>query len=241
MRVGSCAYRSIHPDGRRDEVRSSGYPNGTSQRDAPARGDIDVGARTKRLSARPADRRPVTAASATGKHTVDPLEPDDDLLESLYVINKVAKRLADEASDAYDRGDVTRSNVSSARKDALYRTKTTVLSRIVAHDPSLVEGEYHAINGDVWLLLRVNGWAFHQPPYAFGSELTDRIELVNDPDEPLDVPYVRESAVERSDQSLETALVRLADHGVDANDHLDRPTISGERDQLVDVRWSCLR
>ena len=172
---------------------------------------------------------------------MEPLEPDDDLLESLYVTNKVAKQLADEATEAYDRGDATRSNVCSARKDALYRTKTTVLNRIVAHDPSLVTGEYHAINGDVWLLVTVNGWEFHQPPYAFGSDLTDRIEITNSPDEPADVPYVREAGVERSNRSLEEALVALADRGVNANDSLARSTVQGKRDQIVDVRWSYLR
>ena len=191
----------------------------------------------------PAARRPSTGHGRVrdrGIH-VEPLEPDDDLLESLYVTNKVAKQLADEATEAYDRGDATRSNVCSARKDALYRTKTTVLNRIVAHDPSLVTGEYHAINGDVWLLVTVNGWEFHQPPYAFGSDLTDRIEITNSPDEPADVPYVREVGVERSNRSLEEALVALADRGVNANDSLARSTVQGKRDQIVDVRWSCLR
>ena len=172
---------------------------------------------------------------------MEPLEPDDDLLESLYVVNKVAKRLADEATAAYDRGDVTDSNVSSARKDALYRTKTEVLNRIVAGDPDAVSGEYHAVHGDVWLLVTVNGWEFHQPPHAFGSDLTDRIETANSVDEPRDVPYVRDASVERSDRSLEEALLGLAERGVDANEHLARPVISGERDQLVDVRWACLR
>ena len=92
---------------------------------------------------------------------MEPLEPDDDLLESLYVVNKAAKRLADEATSAYERGDVTRSNVNSARKDALYRTKTAVLNRIVAFDPDRVVGEYHSVNGDTWLLVTVDGWAFH--------------------------------------------------------------------------------
>ena len=172
---------------------------------------------------------------------VDSLDPDDDLLESLYVVNKVAKRLADEATAAYDRGDITESNVRSARKNALYRTKTEVLNRIVASDPAAVAGEYHAVNGDVWLLVTVNGWEFHQPPHAFGSDLTDRIAVTNSVDEPRDVPYVRDAAVERSDRSLEAALRTLAERGVDANDHLARPTIRGENDRLTDVRWSCLR
>lgn len=172
---------------------------------------------------------------------MDPLEPTDDLLESLYVVNKLAKQFADEATAAYERGDITESNVNAARKDALYRTKTDVLRRIVADDPAHVVGEYHSIHGDTWLLLTVEGWEFHQPPRAFGADLTDRIETVNDATDPRDVPYVREADVERSDRSLAEALVRLAERGVNANDHLARPTISGERDQLVDVRWSCLR
>jgi len=97
---------------------------------------------------------------------VEPLKPTDDLLESLYVVNKAAKRLADEATAAYDRGDVAESNVCSARKDALYRTKTAVLSRVVAHDPTRVTGAYHAIDGDVWLFLTVGDWAV--PPAAAG-------------------------------------------------------------------------
>jgi len=172
---------------------------------------------------------------------VDPLEPTDDLLESLYVVNKAAKRLADEATAAYQRGDVTESNVNAARKDALYRTKTTVLGRIVADDPAHVVGEYHSVHGDTWLLLTVDGWEFHQPPYAFGTDLTNQIETANDVTDPRDVPYVREAAVKRSDRPLEEALVHLAEHGVNANNHLARPTISGERDQLVDIRWSYLR
>ncbi len=172
---------------------------------------------------------------------MDPLEPTDDLLESLYVINKVAKQLADEATAAYERGDLTRSNRCSARKEALYRTKTTVLSRIVAYDPTRVVGEYHAINGDAWLFLTVDGWNFHQPPRAIGRELTDRIEVANSAASPLDAPYVRDSAVKRSDRSIEEALQHLASHGVDTNDHLATPTISGTNDRLVDVRWACIR
>jgi hypothetical protein len=172
---------------------------------------------------------------------VDPLDPTDDLLESLYVVNKAAKRLADEATAAYERGDVTESNVQSARKDALYRTKTRVLNRIVAGDPSAVSGEYHAVHGDVWLLVDVRGWTFHQPPRAFGSDLTDRIETTNTEAEPRSVPYVRDPTATRSDRSLVEALSDLAARGVDANDHLARPTILDEHDRLVDVRWSCLR
>ncbi len=172
---------------------------------------------------------------------MEPLEPTDDLLESLYVVNKVAKQLADDATDAYERGDATESNVCSARKEALYRTKTTVLSRIVANDPASVSGEYHAINGDAWLFLTVNGWHFHQPPRAIGSDLADRISVSNSPDTPLDAPYVRDPTVSRSDRSLEESLCGLADHGVNANDHLAQPTISGADDRLVDVRWPFLR
>jgi hypothetical protein len=171
---------------------------------------------------------------------VDPLEPTDDLLESLYVVNKVAKRFADEATAAYDRGDVTESNVRSARKDALYRTKTAVLSRIVAHEGSDVTGEYHAINGDVWLFLAVGDWRFHQPPRAIGSDLADEVDVANDPAEPIDAPYERDASVERSDRSLEDALTRLADAGVNANDHLARPTVTTGDDRIVDVRWSYL-
>jgi len=175
------------------------------------------------------------------RHTVDPLSPDEDVLESLYVVNKVAKQRADDATDAYDRGDITQSNVHAARKDALYRTKTAVLTRIVTADPTAVTGEYHAIDGSVWLLVDVHGWTFHQPPYAFGRGLTDRIAIENTPDEPLDVPYERDPTVSRTDRSLKQALCVLAARGVNANDHLERPTVSGEHDQLVDVRWSYLR
>ncbi|GAB7010328.1 hypothetical protein [Halorubrum trueperi] len=171
---------------------------------------------------------------------MDPLEPTDDLLESLYVVNKIAKQFADEATAAYERGDVTESNVRSARKDALYRTKTAVLSRVVAHDSSHVTGEYHAINGDVWLFLAVGDWRFHQPPHAIGSGLTDEIDIANERSEPVDAPYVRDSSVDRSDRTLEEALSRLADAGVNANDHLARPTVTSEHDRIVDVRWSHL-
>ena len=171
---------------------------------------------------------------------MDPLEPTDDLLESLYVVNKVAKRFADEATAAYDRGDVTESNVRSARKDALYRTKTAVLSRIVAHEDADVTGEYHAIDGDVWLFLTVGDWHFHQPPRAIGGDLADEVDVANDPAEPIDAPYERDPTVERSDRSLEDALTRLADAGVNANDHLVRPTVTSEHDRIVDVRWSYL-
>ncbi len=181
------------------------------------------------------------ARDGNEEHTVDPLEPTDDLLESLYVINKVAKRLADEATAAYERGDVTGSNRRSARKEALYRTKTTLLSRMIAYDPTRVVGEYHAINGDAWLFLTVDGWHFHQPPRAIGGELLDRIEVTNAATSPRDAPYVRDATVERSDRTLEEALRHLASHGVDANDHLATPTISGTDDRLVDVRWACLR
>ncbi|WP_280586005.1 hypothetical protein [Halorubrum sp. Boch-26] len=171
---------------------------------------------------------------------MDPLEPTDDLLESLYVVNKVAKQFADEATAAYDRGDVTESNVRSARKDALYRTKTAVLSRIVAHEDAHVTGEYHAIDGDVWLFLAVGDWRFHQPPRAIGADLAGEVNIANAPEEPIDAPYERDASVERSDRSLEDALIRLANAGVNANDHLARPTVTSEHDRIVDVRWSFL-
>lgn len=171
---------------------------------------------------------------------MDPIEPTDDVLESLYVANKVAKQLSDDATAAYERGDTTTSNRCSVRKDALYRTKTAVLSRIVAADPDAVVGEYHAIDGDAWLFLTVNGWHFHQPPRAIGTDLTDRIEITNTPASPRDAPYVRDPTIERSDRSLSEALVHLAEHGVNANDHLARPTISGTDDRIVDVRWPFL-
>jgi len=172
---------------------------------------------------------------------VDPLEPTDDLLESLYVVNKVAKQLADEATAAYDRGDITESNRCSARKEALYLTKTAVLNRVVAYDPTRVVGEYHAINGDPWLHLTVDGWHFHQPPRAIGGELTDRIRVKNTESTPRNAPYVRDPTVARSDRSLERALRHLAGHGINANDHLPTSTISGTNDRLVDVRWPFLR
>ncbi|MFD1571532.1 hypothetical protein [Halorubrum laminariae] len=171
---------------------------------------------------------------------MDPLEPTDDLLESLYVVNKAAKQFADEATDAYDRGDVTESNVRSARKDALYRTKTAVITRVVAHDPAHVTGEYHSIHGDVWLFLRIGDWRFHQPPHAIGNDLTDQIETTNDRTDPNDTPYVRDSSIARSDRTLDEALSRLADAGVNANDYLARPTVTTEHDRIVDVRWSHL-
>ncbi|MDZ5810963.1 hypothetical protein U4E84_06350 [Halorubrum sp. AD140] len=171
---------------------------------------------------------------------MDPIEPTDDLLESLYVVNKVAKQFADEATAAYDRGDVTESNVRSARKDALYRTKTAVLSRVVAHEDARVTGEYHAIGGDVWLFLTVGDWQFHQPPRAIGSDLAETVDVANSPEEPIDAPYERDPSVERSDRSLEAALTDLADAGVNANDHLARPTVTSEHDRIVDVRWSFL-
>lgn len=199
---------------------------------------------TKRICTLPTEygenRSLRSVRSVPKEDTVEPLEPSEDLLESLYVVNKVAKQLADDATDAYERGDATRSNVCSARKEALYRTKTTVLSRIVAHDPTTVSGEYHAINGDAWLHLTVNGWRFHQPPRAIDGDLTDRIDISNSPSSPRNAPYVRDSSVERSDRSLEEALCHLADCGVNANDHLARPTISGTHDRIVDVRWSYL-
>jgi hypothetical protein len=39
---------------------------------------------------------------------------------------------------------------------------------------------------------------------------------------------------------LEDALAGLADAGVNANDHLARPTVTSEHDRIVDVRWSFL-
>ena len=169
-----------------------------------------------------------------------PLEPTDDLLESLYVVNKVAKQFADEATAAYERGDITESNVRSARKDALYRLKTAVLSRVVAYDADEVTGEYHAINGDVWLFLTVGDWHFHQPSHAIGGDLTDAIAISNSQANPIDAPYERDAAVKRSDRTLEEALSRLAEVGANANDHLARPTVTSERDRIVDVRWSFL-
>lgn len=170
---------------------------------------------------------------------VEPIPPADDVLEAVYVINKHAKRLADEAASAYERGFGAEARANSVQKKALYGVKTAVLHGITKAAPESVEAERHELSGDQFVCLYVNGWSFHQPDEDVCDELSEVVEWRDSEGEQTTVDYTRDSTVEHSEYSLKEALTVLDEQGVCANNHLDQTHVSDGWSEMY-VGWKHL-
>jgi len=165
---------------------------------------------------------------------------DSVLLESLYVVNKHAKKFSNRATQSYRRGRKAKAKELSNKKKALYRLKEKVLEHI-QHEAEQVS--IHEIdNTDFYCFYFVDEnnteWSFHCPKHPFVLDGT--ISVSNE-----DVgEFNKSSDVERSNKNLKTALLFFKqEHQFNANRFVPneyRPPMFRTNYQSIDSRWNYL-
>jgi hypothetical protein len=154
---------------------------------------------------------------------IDPLPITDDVITAVYVINRYAKQLSDEADAAYQSGMGAEAKVKSTRKKALYDVKTVAIHRLIKSNPAVVDVSVHDLNGDVemYCFEFPNGGSFHQPKSAVSDGVLDVIDLdVSDADVER-IEFTASTDVSGLETSLAEALGVLHHHGINVNTHLD--------------------
>lgn len=139
-------------------------------------------------------------------------------LESLYNINKHAKKYANLGTENYRKGKGTTAKANSLKKDALYTLKEHVLRRIYEDAEAI---RIHQIRGDEFYLTDFGDWSFHTP--------VSNISLPDDCIEGTDTleEFTTSEEKEHSDRSLKSCLQFFEDEfGLNANDYLGRQYLS---------------
>lgn len=140
------------------------------------------------------------------------------LLESIYAINRYAKKYSKSSQDCYDKGDKPKAKKNSLRKDALYALKAKLLD-LIYQNSCYDDLEKHKINGDLYWLMRVDNWEFHMPQDDFTPNQDD---ITLGGDEPVDLStFQSHSNQNHADKPLKSALIDI--HritGISANDFL---------------------
>jgi len=155
-------------------------------------------------------------------HDLDPLPCTETILAAVEAINRHAKRLDEEADQAYRAGAGAEARAHSLRKKALYRTKTVAVHRLTRARPRDVRVTRHVLNGNVemYCFYFPRSYSFHQPMDAVSDELLDSIPNA-DVAEPRTIEFEATSDTSSLDTSLADALETLSGHGLNANDYLD--------------------
>ncbi len=167
-------------------------------------------------------------------------QPNAEALESVYNINKHAKKYARLADENYRKGKKSTARANSVKKKALYGAKSRAINRFLLDgDDYLQSVERHQINHEPFLCLEFKDeygdcWSFHQPEEeVYKERFPDRISIVDrNPEEFEDFESPEEK--ERSDLSLKDCLMTLKRCGINANKFLetehgatgDNPTLS---------------
>ena len=170
-------------------------------------------------------------------------EPDEQTLESLYNINKHAKRYAGLADKNYHRGKKGTAKANSLKKKALYAVKSRAINRfLLGGGGMLVDVERHQINGDSFLCLDFidegERWSFHQPEVeVIKGRIPSRIEIIERDPEEFE-HFESDEEKERSDKSLKDSLLHLETCGWNANDYLEQTHVQyGSRSYFVGWKY----
>jgi hypothetical protein len=140
-----------------------------------------------------------------------------ETLESLYVINKQAKKYRDKAEMHYNSHNGAAARTNSCRKQALYAVKDKIL-RQIRQDADRVA--VHQINGDDFYCFYFEGpdgqeWSFHTPESEFDVD-DERIEE----NETLE-NFESTKEKEATNRSLKDSLLHIEKKfGECANNHL---------------------
>lgn len=144
---------------------------------------------------------------------------DREVLESLYVVNKHAKKYAEQGTENYRRGKKTTAKANSNKKKALYRLKEEVLDRI---QDDVERIERHMIDGSEFYCLFFDDFSFHVPVHQYSVDG----DLVEEGVRELD-DFEKSSEKEHSDKSLKESLLLLESrYGLNANDYLPEKKLS---------------
>lgn len=138
--------------------------------------------------------------------------PSEDVLESLYNLNKHAKKYGELGTENYRAGKKTTAKANSNKKKALYAVKERVLQEILDAADRIV---IHDIDGRDFYCLYFGDWSFHSPIENLDvpSEAVEGEEVLED--------FEADSEKERSDKSLKASLLHIEEaFGVNANRYL---------------------
>lgn len=106
-----------------------------------------------------------------------------NLGESLYIINKSAKKSRDTKKVAYYSKQFQIVNASKTRQNKLYDLKAMVIQKLLDEDKATVLGyhEQQAYNGDInyLKLLEVGGYTFHLPITKYEANGLKRLGEIN--------------------------------------------------------------
>lgn len=159
-------------------------------------------------------------------------EQFNSLLESIYAINKYAKKYSGESQECYERGDKPLAKKNSLRKDALYELKAELL-RLIYQNGCYDDLEKHRVDNDIYWLMRVDNWEFHSPEDALDP---DEEDIGFGKDEPVDLCGFNSGREQNhSDKCLKSALLDIQRiTGISANEYLpqDKVRISIEKEYI---------
>lgn len=138
-----------------------------------------------------------------------------ETLESLYIINKHAKKYAELGTENYEAGKKTTAKANSVKKGALYSVKEQVIAALLGATDKV---ERHVIDGRSFYCVYFGDWSFHIPEENLSIN-ESRITAEKTLDD-----FESGKEKERSDRSLKESLLHLESvFGVNANEYLEEP------------------
>lgn len=142
-----------------------------------------------------------------------------ETLESIYVVNKHARKYARKAHEHYESDRHAPATRNSARKEALYALKGRVLSEISSKSERI---ERHEIDEREYLCLYIEGFSFHALPDEIevdSAEVGEEVEKLED--------FQKGEQKKGTSRSLKASLLHLQkEFGVSANDLLPKRSAS---------------
>lgn len=157
---------------------------------------------------------------------IEPLAHTEEILTAVYTINRHAKRLGEAADTAYQLNEGANARVYALQKKALYKVKTVAVHRLVKGDPEQTDVALHDLNGEnkLYCFRFSENRSFHQPMAAVEDAALERVGA-DELQEAKRIDFQPTTETQQLDMALETALRTLADHGINANDHLDATSV----------------
>lgn len=160
----------------------------------------------------------------------------DDLMKSVYKLNKQARKYADLAEYNYKIGKKATAKANSVRKKALYDLKTDILSLLYRSD--VVDSiRCHKINNRLYWLFEMESWSFHVPVDHLDIDTTD----VANPNDPVElVDFHKSQKANRTSRSLKESLLFIQNKlDLSANDYLSQSHLKYGCDSYF-AGWSYL-
>lgn len=157
--------------------------------------------------------------------------PRGDTLEALYVINKHAKKYANQGTERYRNGQKAAAKRNSVRKDALYSVKSRVIEHIYEHTEDI---RLHEMRSSLFFLFDFGNVSFHSP--------IDTVAIDADPYRDTTTPlddFHKEENKEYTSLSLKEALTFFETaFDINANDHLSQTHVTyGYRSSFVGWKY----